>query len=265
MIASIFFIPCWHYDGMPRFVNDPVVLVDGLEKSYALGTLRVDVLRGVSFAIEPEERVAIMGPSGSGKSTILNCIAGLTVPDRGRLEILGKDFARLDDEARTLERRRTMGIIYQFFNLVPNLDVKENVLLPYLIEGDPVIEADVEAALECVGMQHRASHLPAQLSGGEMQLVSIARAIVRRPKLILADEPTGNINVATGRKIMLLLKDAVKTSKSALLLVTHHPEDAAKMDRVLFLKDGVVDPMHELTGQGVTLASVHATLEKLEI
>jgi putative ABC transport system ATP-binding protein len=244
---------------------DPVVAVEGLEKSYALGTARVDVLRGVSFSVARGERVAIMGPSGSGKSTILNCIAGLEVPERGRVLVQGKDLSRLDDDDRTLERRRTLGIIYQFFNLVPNLDVKENILLPYLIDGDAPSEGAIERALERVGMQHRASHLPSQLSGGEMQLVSIARAIVRKPKLILADEPTGNVNVGTARKIMTLLKDVVRESESALILVTHNPEDASKMDRVLFLKDGEIDPRLAISDPEVSVASIHAKLESLEM
>jgi putative ABC transport system ATP-binding protein len=243
----------------------PVVLVDTLEKSYALGTSRIEVLRGLSLSIEPGELVAVMGPSGSGKSTLLNCIAGLDTPDRGAIRLLDRDLASLTEVERTIARRRSMGIIYQFFNLVPNLDVRENVLLPFLIDDVRGDEPAIDRALERVGMQHRQTHLPSQLSGGEMQLVSIARAIVRKPKLILADEPTGNVNVATGKKIMALLREVVREVEAAMMLVTHNPEDASKADRVVFLKDARVEAEHQLRGEEVSLARIHVRLEELGI
>lgn len=242
-----------------------VANVERVTKSYPLGAGRVEVLQGLDLTVRRGELVAVMGPSGVGKSTLLNCIAGLDVPDSGRIEVLGRDLATMDDEARTLERRHRIGIIYQFFNLVPNLDVKENVMLPYLIDGLDPDAAAVERALERVGMAHRKDHLPAQLSGGEMQLVSIARAIVRRPELILADEPTGNVNVATGKRIMALLRDVLHEAGSAMLMVTHNPEDAAKADRVLFIQDGVVDPAATLDGEAVSASNIHARLQELGI
>ena len=223
------------------------------------------MLKGLDLELSPERLTAVMGPSGVGKSTLLNCVAGLDVPDRGTVRVLDRDLARLDDEERTIARRRNMGIIYQFFNLVPNLDVTENVMLPFLIEGDAVPEGVVERALERVGMLHRRQHLPAQLSGGEMQLVSIARAIVRKPKLILADEPTGNVNVATGRRIMKLLRDVLREAGAAMILVTHNPEDAATADRVVFIEDGRIVSDHALEGPEVTTASIHARLQELGI
>lgn len=223
------------------------------------------MLRGLSLSIGAGELVAVMGPSGSGKSTLLNCIAGLDTPDRGRILLEGSPVAEKSELERTIARRRNMGIIYQFFNLVPNLDVRENVMLPFLIDDVDADHPAIDKALSRVGMQHRTSHLPAQLSGGEMQLVSIARAIVRRPKLILADEPTGNVNVATGKKIMSMLKDIVREVESAMMLVTHNPEDASKADRVVFLKDGAIEARHQLTGDDVTLAKIHARLAELEI
>ena len=246
-------------------VSDLVAKVEQVHKSYALGTSPVHVLQGLSLSIARSELVAVMGPSGVGKSTLLNCIAGLDVPDRGRIDVLGRDLATMDDEARTMERRHRIGIIYQFFNLVPNLDVEENVMLPYLIDGVTPDMSAVGRCLERVGMQHRKDHLPAQLSGGEMQLVSIARAIVRKPELILADEPTGNVNVATGKKIMQLLRDVLHESRSAMLLVTHNPEDAARADRVLFLKDGLIDDGDALAGEAVTVGNIHARLQELGI
>ncbi len=242
-----------------------VARVQDVKKSYALGLNAVEVLRGLSMDVGRRELVAVMGPSGVGKSTLLNCIAGLDVPDEGRIEVLGRDLATMDDEARTLERRHRIGIIYQFFNLVPNLDVRENVMLPYLIDGVEPDQAAITRALGRVGMEHRTGHLPAQLSGGEMQLVSIARAIVRKPKLILADEPTGNVNVATGKKIMALMREVLHESESAMMMVTHNPEDAGKADRVLFLQDGLIDHDTALVADDVTVANIHARLQELGI
>jgi putative ABC transport system ATP-binding protein len=242
-----------------------VVSVRGLFKSYSLGESRVEVLTGLDLEVRRGELTAVMGPSGVGKSTLLNCLAGLDTADRGQVALLGHDLAALDDHGRTLVRRRHLGIIYQFFNLVPNLDVEENVVLPYLIEDEAPDAAAVERALSRVGMLHRRHHLPAQLSGGELQLVSIARAIVRRPRVILADEPTGSVNVATGRRIMALLGEVLKEAGSAMVLVTHNPEDAAKADRVVFLKDGRIDGAAHLTGEDVTVARIHQRLQELGI
>jgi putative ABC transport system ATP-binding protein len=239
--------------------------VRGLVKSYALGASRVEVLRGLDLVVPPGETCAVMGPSGAGKSTLLRCIAGLEAPDQGAIEVLGEDLARLDDHGRTLIRRRRIGVIYQFFNLVANLSAIENVRLPYLIDGVAPDEAAVRGAIERVGMTARADHFPAQLSGGEMQLVSIARAVVRRPALVLADEPTGNVNVATGRRIMALLAEAVRETSSALVLVTHNPEDAARADRVVFLQDGEIRGEATLGRGEVSSAAVHDRLKALGI
>ncbi|MFT3764252.1 MAG: ATP-binding cassette domain-containing protein [Minicystis sp.] len=239
--------------------------VTGVKKSYSLGETKLEVLRGVDLAIPKAQMVSVMGPSGVGKSTLLNCIAGLDVPDAGRVEVLGEDVARLDDEGRTLLRRRRIGIVYQFFNLVPTLTARENVLLPFLIDGAAADPKEALAALDRVGMAKRADHLPAQLSGGEMQLVSIARALVRKPAVLLADEPTGNVNVATGRRIMALLAEVVKEAGCAMLLVTHNPEDAARADRVVFMQDGAFAAEAELRGADVSSASVHDRLKSLGI
>ncbi len=241
------------------------VSVRGLEKSYPLGDDKVEVLRGLDLEVSPSELVAVMGPSGVGKSTLLNCIAGLDGADAGVVEVLGRDLAAMNDNDRTLARRRAIGIIYQFFNLVPNLDVQENVMLPYLIDGEAPDHGAVDHALERVGMRHRAQHLPSQLSGGEMQLVSIARAIARAPRLILADEPTGNVNVATGKRIMTLLSEVLKETGSAMLLVTHNPDDAARADRVVFLTDGAIEASISLVGDEVSVSAIHTQLEKLGI
>jgi putative ABC transport system ATP-binding protein len=243
----------------------PALRVRDVTKSYALGESRLEVLRGVAVELPRGQMCAVMGPSGVGKSTLLNCIAGLDVPDRGQVEVLGQDIAALDDEGRTLLRRRRVGIVYQFFNLVPTLTARENVMLPYLIDAAAPDQDAILRALERVGMSARAGHLPAQLSGGEMQLVSIARALVRRPALVLADEPTGNVNVATGRRIMALLAEVTHEAESAMLLVTHNPEDAARTDRVVFMKDGAFCDDAELAGSEVSSAKIHDRLKALGI
>ncbi len=239
--------------------------VRDVTKNYALGTTAIEVLRGVTLEVPRRQVCAVMGPSGVGKSTLLSCIAGLTVPDGGRVEVLGQDVAKLDEDGRTLLRRRHVGIVYQFFNLVPTLNVVENVMLPYLIDDTRPDEAAVQNALARVDMARRADHVPAQLSGGEMQLVSIARAIVRRPALLLADEPTGNLNVATGRRVMALLADVAREGDCAMMLVTHSPEDAARADRVVFMKDGALCTDAELAGSEVSSQAIHQRLRALGI
>ncbi len=239
--------------------------IRGVQKSYALGATSLDVLRGVDLAVPRGQMCAVMGPSGVGKSTLLNCVAGLDVPDKGTIEVLGTDMATLDDDARTLLRRRSIGIVYQFFNLVATLTARENVALPYLIDRAPADDEAVARALDRVGMAGRADHLPSQLSGGEMQLVSIARAIVRKPGLVLADEPTGNVNVATGRKIMALLAEVLRETGSAMVMVTHNPEDAARADRVVFMKDGALAPEASIEGRDVSAAAIHDRLKSLGI
>lgn len=242
----------------------PLLSVRGLFKSYPLGKDRIEVLRGLDLQLGPGELVAIMGPSGVGKSTLLNCIAGLIEATEGHIDVGERKLSELNEQGRTLARR-DIGIIYQFFNLVPTLDVRENVALPFVIANEAPDNAAIDAALTRVGMDHRSTHLPAQLSGGEMQLVSIARALVRKPKLVLADEPTGNVNVATGRRIMAQLREVLRAEQSALLLVTHNPEDAARADRVEFLVEGQLPPEHRLEGDDVNREKIHQHLAALGI
>ena len=241
----------------------PVVHLRGLEKRYPFGETRVDVLRGIDLDLGPGESCAIMGPSGVGKSTLLSCVAGLVAPDAGTARVLGEDILAMDDRRRTLLRRR-MGIVYQFFHLVPNLTVRENVALPFLVDNTPADLDAVDALITRVGLQARTRHLPSQLSGGEMQLVAIARALVKKPALVLADEPTGNVNVETGRRILALLLEVLREAGAALLLVTHHPEHAARFERVEFLKVGALAE-DALSGSAVTPEAVHDRLKSLGI
>ena len=242
-----------------------ILSVRGLTKNYGLGEAQIAVLRGVDLDVGEGEMCAVIRPSGVGKSTLLNLVAGLDEPDDGTIEVLGTPLVGLDDEARTLVRRDKIGIVYQFFNLVSNLTAIENVLLPYYIAEVPPDLQAARHALERVGMSKRADHLPAQLSGGEMQLVSIARALVRKPALVLADEPTGNVNVATGRRILGMLREVLKETGSSMLMVTHNPEDAARADRVVFMKDGLVPQEASIQGQVVDVAEIHQRLRELGI
>jgi putative ABC transport system ATP-binding protein len=215
-----------------------VIVFEAVTKLYVQGSRRVAALDGVSLRIEAGEFVAVMGPSGSGKSTLLHLAAGLDVPTSGRVAIGGQETAALGDEALTLLRRRQVGLVFQFFNLVPTLSVLENVALPALLSGGRFGAARPRAAalLGRVGLQERVTHLPEELSGGELQRVAIARALVNDPPVLLADEPTGNLDSATGAEILDLL-DSVRASRT-LVIVTHDPAVAAAADRAVRLRDG---------------------------
>jgi putative ABC transport system ATP-binding protein len=238
-----------------------------LTKSYRLGEERIAVLRGLSLDLAAGEMVAIMGPSGSGKTTLLNCICGIDVPDAGEVVVAGRPVDYASQAGRTYLRRHDLGMVFQFFNLVPTLTVRENVALPFLIaRRNEAGEAQrIEEMLERTGLSARAGHRPHQLSGGEMQLTSIARALVHRPAALLADEPTGNVNPAVGRSIMATLRKTAKSEQTAVLLVTHSPEHAAWADRVLFLKDGVIAGECRHGGNTGDLRPIHEALLTLGI
>lgn len=245
----------------------PALSVSDLRKSYRLGKESIPVLQGLSLEVAAGELVAIMGPSGSGKTTLLNCIAAIDKPDGGAVELAGAAVDYGSEKARTLLRRRDIGIVFQFFNLIPTLSVRENIALPQQIAGSASAarEARVTDLLDRVGLKGRAGHLPHQLSGGEMQLVSIARALVHRPALLLADEPTGNVNPAIGRSILQTLRDTVREEDTSVLLVTHSPEHAAWADRICFLKEGVIAGTVTQSGGPENLAPIYAELQRLGI
>ena len=202
----------------------------------------MDALRGVSLSLAPRGTIALMGPSGSGKTTLLNLLAGLDRPTSGEVWVDGTRLSDLDAEAATVFRRRNIGFVFQFFNLLPTMTARDNVALPLLADRLPRREANLRAlaALEKVGMVDRASHRPSELSGGEMQRVAIARALVIRPKLLLADEPTGNLDTTTGDEVLHLLRQAVDEYGLSIVMVTHSYLAAAAMDRVLFIQDGAI-------------------------
>ena len=211
-------------------------------KTYGEGPAAVQALRGVDLSIPYGEFVSIMGPSGSGKSTLLNLVSALDVPSAGTIAIEGQDIAKLDDDALTLFRRRKIGLVFQFFNLLPTLDAVSNVLLPAMLERKASTEdrARAEKLLAEVGLAKRIGHRLHQLSGGEMQRVAIARALMLEPKLVLADEPTGNLDTATGRSVLALLRALCKDHGTTVVMVTHDRSAAEAGDRIVSLRDGVI-------------------------
>ena len=216
-------------------------LVD-LTKSYPSGGNCVRALDGVSLSVRAGEFVAIMGASGSGKSTLLHLAGGLDVPTSGAVRIEGEDLQKMSDRRRTLFRRRRLGFVFQAYNLLPTLSALENVLLPALIAGDSSQRAKTRARelLDRVGLGHRLEHRPQALSGGEQQRVAIARALMDEPAIVLADEPTGNLDAGHARSIWKLFRDLVRDEGRTLLAVTHEPAGATFADRVVFLKDGKI-------------------------
>jgi len=209
-------------------------------KHYRRGAEDVIALDGVDLAIDKGEAVALVGPSGSGKSTLLHLAGGLDVPDAGTVMVDGRDLAGLTVAERARLRRRDVGFVFQFFHLLPSLTVAENVELPLLLDGrrGRAARTTVAEVLERVGVAHRAGHLPAELSGGEMQRAAIARALVCGPRLVLADEPTGNLDSTTGRVVLDLLSSLVREAGTSLLMVTHDEAAAARTGRVVRLLDG---------------------------
>jgi len=222
---------------------DIVVRTVNLSRRYEMGDAFVDALRGVDLIITRGEFVALVGPSGSGKSTVLNLIGGLDRPTDGEVWINGTELSASDERTLTRHRRQHVGFVFQSFNLLPRLTAQENVALPLMFSNVPEKEreARARALLARVGLEQRLSHRPTQLSGGEQQRVAIARALVSEPALLLADEPTGNLDTASGAEIMALLKELNQERGLTLLVVTHDAEVAAFADRVVRLRDGRVE------------------------
>jgi putative ABC transport system ATP-binding protein len=217
--------------------------VRSLEKTYSRGEETIRALRGVSLEIPEGQFVSIMGPSGSGKSTLLHLMGGLDRPSSGQVILGGESIDRLSDHDLSLFRRRKLGFIFQFFNLLPTLSALENVALPRLLGNESLKEIEPRARelLGMMGLESRIHHKPDQLSGGEMQRVAIARALISDPLLILADEPTGNLDSKTGESILTLLRDmALKTGKT-IVMVTHDPKAASYGNRLLRMRDGVLE------------------------
>ena len=201
---------------------------------------RVDILHGIDLDVHAGESVALLGPSGSGKSSLMAILSGLERPSAGSVEVTGLDFAKLDEDALATARRARIGIVLQAFHLLPTMTALENVAVPLELAGAPDAFARARAELEAVGLGHRTGHYPAQLSGGEQQRVAIARALAPRPALIFADEPTGNLDAATGAQIMDLLFARHADAGTTLFVITHDPALAARCERIVTLADGRV-------------------------
>ncbi len=246
-------------------INMSGLLIQDINKHYALANEKIHVLRQLNVQIDPSELVVIMGPSGSGNTTLLNCISGIDQADSGSIQINNQAIDMQSAHQRIQLRRQSIGIVFQFFNLIPTLTVSENVALPFLINEQSNYQKKVEQILENVGLAQRKKHYPHQLSGGEMQLVSIARALVNEPPLLLADEPTGNVNPNIGRKIMDVLRDTAKQKNTSVLMVTHNPEHAAWADRICFLKDGYIQDELEQKGDISAVQPIHDHLLALAI
>jgi putative ABC transport system ATP-binding protein len=220
--------------------DDVVVRGHELHKRYGEGSAAVDALRGVSCEFRRGSFTAIMGPSGSGKSTLLHILAGLDRPTDGWVEVDGVRLDQLSDHQLTLLRRRTVGFVFQTFNLLPVLSAEENIALPLRIGGEEPDPAWLGTLVDAVAIRDRLSHRPAELSGGQQQRVALARALVARPAVVFADEPTGNLDSASGREVLDLLRDAVDDYGQTIIMVTHDANAASIADRVVFLADGAV-------------------------
>ncbi len=229
-----------------------IIKTEQLTKVYGKGATAVTALNGLNIEIQPGEFVAVMGPSGCGKSTLLHLVGGLDKPSNGRVLLDGQDIFRLNDDELTQLRRRQIGLVFQFFNLIPVLEAAENVALPLILDGVKQNDArqKAEAWLARIGLSDRLTHRPDQLSGGQQQRVAIARALVAEPSLILADEPTGNLDSRSADDIALLLRQISEEWNRTVLMVTHDPRIAAHANRIIFLKDGTVVDETRLSSNG---------------
>lgn len=227
---------------MPSDASSPIIVAENLTKIYAAGKLKVAAVRGVSFAVEPGEFVAIVGPSGSGKSTLFYLLGGLTRATEGRVVIDGTDFASLSDANRTRLRKHRIGFVFQKFNLLPTLSAMGNIEIAYAISGrkEPMDRVYLDHLSDLLSIRGRLEHRPSELSGGEQQRIAIARALIARPAIVLADEPTGNLDTKNSDAVLGMLQRSNRELKQTTLMITHNPEAAAVAGRILHMRDGEI-------------------------
>jgi putative ABC transport system ATP-binding protein len=244
-----------------------VLATESLTKQYQMGEVIVNALDGVDFSVERGEFVAIMGPSGSGKSTLLHLLGGLDYPTAGEVYLNGESLSKLSDDQITRLRRRKVGFIFQFYNLLPTLTTVENVALPLMIDGQSINRSRplIDELLGLVGLAERADHRPDQLSGGQQQRVAIARAFVNQPEIVLADEPTGNLDSHSGTAILELLRRTCRELKATIVMVTHDPRAASYADRVVFLKDGQIVQTLRNGRDGIPVTRIVDMMTSLEL
>lgn len=215
-----------------------ILKVENLKKIYGQGENAVHALDGISFCVEKGEFVAIVGPSGSGKSTLLHILGGVDIPSSGKVYMDGQDVFAQNEEQLAIFRRRQVGLIYQFYNLIPVLNVKENLTLPILMDGRKINEERLQEMIHTLRLEGREKHLPNQLSGGQQQRVSIGRALMNAPAVVLADEPTGNLDSKNSQEIMELLKESNRKYHQTLIMITHDENIALQADRIIAIEDG---------------------------
>lgn len=217
-----------------------ILKVQNLCKTYGKGEAKVEALRNVSFSLEKGEFAAVVGESGSGKSTLLNCIGALDGPTSGSILVDGQDLFSMKEEERTIFRRRNIGFVFQSFQLIPELNVEQNIIFPLLLDYKKPDSKKVDEILDVLGLTARRKHLPGQLSGGQQQRVAIGRALITKPKLILADEPTGNLDSQNSKDVMDLLTKASRHYQQTILMITHNPNLTSSADRVMRVSDGIL-------------------------
>ena len=245
---------------MPSETGTPIIVADKLTKVYANGRIEVPAVRGVSFQVQPGEFVAIVGPSGSGKSTLFYLLGGLTRATHGRVVIDGVDFAKLNDAERTRLRKHRIGFVFQKFNLLPTLSAMGNIEIAYSVSGrkEPMDRKYLDHLCDILSIRGRLRHRPSELSGGEQQRVAIARALITRPSIVLADEPTGNLDTRNSDAVLHMLQRSNRELGQTTLMITHNPEAAAIAGRILYMRDGEI--VREEVGAGTTIDQPSALL-----
>ena len=226
-----------------------ILKVENLCKTYGAGEAKVEALKQVTFSLCRGEFAAVVGESGSGKSTLLNCIGALDTPTSGHILMDGQDLFAMKDEQRTIFRRRNIGFIFQSFQLIPELNVEQNIAFPLLLDYRKPKKSEVDELLELLGLTERRRHLPSQLSGGQQQRVAIGRALITKPKLILADEPTGNLDTKNSQDVIALLTQASRHYQQTILMITHNSNLTASVDRVFRVSDGVLTDLGGMTNE----------------